>query len=92
MTSLRTDASWLGIVPSDQASPSGSATATVIVSARTSSPTNRIFFTTGSFPLYGSALLVFTNSQRNPRQRIGAGRSILTSLFLADMMSPLAAW
>jgi integrase len=34
---------------------------------------------TGSFPLYGSALLVFTNSQRNPRQRIGAGRSILTS-------------
>jgi hypothetical protein len=24
-------------------------------------------------------LLVFTNSQRNPRQRIGAGHSILTS-------------
>ena len=43
-TSLRTDSSRLGMIPKDRTSPSGSATATAIVSAWTSKPRNHTFF------------------------------------------------
>ena len=49
---LRIDSPRFGIVPRLRTSPSGSATATAIVSAWTSKPKNRTFsFMTGSLPL-----------------------------------------
>ena len=47
--SFRIDSGRFGITPIDRTSPCGSATATVMVSAWTSSPINRTFFMTGSF-------------------------------------------
>ena len=65
--SLRIDPSRLGIVPSDRTSPSGSATATAIVSAWTSNPKNHTFFM-DRFPFRLWALRCsYTNSQYNPR-------------------------
>jgi len=43
-TSLRTDSSRFGMIPNDRTSPSGSASATAMVSAWTSNPKNRTFF------------------------------------------------
>ena len=55
-----------GSSPSDRTSPVGSATATAIVSAWTSNPTNRTLLMTGSFRMW-LCVVQFSNSQRNPR-------------------------
>ena len=66
LTSFRIDSSRFGITPSDLISPSCSATATVIVSAWTSKPTNFILFIDRLHSLV--ALYCFsTDSQNNPR-------------------------
>src|SRR6202162_2190200 len=76
-TSFRIDSDRLGITPIDRTSPSGSATATAIVSAWTSRPINRTLLMTGSF-VCGSALCSTPTRSVTHELRIGAGRSIVT--------------
>ena len=52
--------------PTDRTVPPGSATATAIVSACTSRPTNCTFLMTGSFRMW-LCVVQCSNSQRNPR-------------------------
>src|SRR5258707_5366371 len=75
---LRIDSSRLAIVPRLRTSPSGSATATAIVSAWTSNPKNRTFsFMTVPFRLW-LCTVVRIHSQRNPRPANRNGHSIVT--------------
>src|ERR1019366_7853992 len=86
-TSFQIDSSRFGIISSDLISPPCSATATEIVSAWTSNPTNFILFINRLLSLVALYCLS-SDSQHIPRLRIGAGHSILTirdfrlSLFL----------
>ena len=65
-TNLRTDSHRFAITPIDRTSPSSSATATAIVSAWTSKPTNFILFTDRLLSLV-ALRFGLTDSQRNPR-------------------------
>src|SRR5258707_10860317 len=66
--------------PSDPPSPFCSAIATAIVSAWTSKPTNFTLFMDRLLSLVALYCLS-SDSQHNPRLRIGAGHSIVTSSF-----------
>jgi len=66
LTNLRTDSPRFGITPTDLTSPSCSATATAIVSAWTSKPTNFILFTDRLLSLV-ALRFGLTDSLRNPR-------------------------
>src|SRR5882762_8260515 len=65
------------MTPSDLTSPFCSATATAIVSAWTSKPTNFTLFIDRLLSLV-ALYCRSSDSQHNPRLRIGAGHSILT--------------
>src|SRR5271163_1688963 len=65
------------MTPSDRISPPCSATAIEIVSAWTSNPTNFILFIDRLLSLVALYCLS-SDSQHNPRLRIGAGHSIVT--------------
>src|SRR5258707_14180050 len=67
------------MTPSDLTSPFCSAIATAIVSAWTSKPTNFILFIDRLLSLVALYCLS-SDSQHNPRLRIGAGHSILTKV------------
>src|SRR6202008_56454 len=75
----RTQSSRFGMTPSDLTSPFCSVTATAIVSAWTSKPTNFTLFIDRLLSLV-ALYCRSSDSQHNPRLRIGAGHSILTSL------------
>ena len=77
LTSFRTESSRFGIIPSDLISPACSATATAIVSAWTSNPTNFILFIDRLLSLV-ALYCRSSDSQHNPRLRIGAGHSMVT--------------
>src|SRR6202008_4445589 len=73
----RTQSSRFGMTPSDLTSPFCSVTATAIVSAWTSKPTNFTLFIDRLLSLV-ALYCRSSDSQHNPRLRIGAGHSIVT--------------
>src|SRR5258705_6857349 len=75
------------MTPSDLTSPSRSATATAIVSAWTSKPTNFTLFIDRLLSLV-ALYCRSSDSQHNPRLRIGAGHSIVTNVGVSGYPDP----